>query len=104
MPVLRKPGLESAHAEEARNDGTGTLASRDSAASAGCHAPDAGDTAEAACAEEEITEEMIHAGAKVLCGFETLTASEWYWAEEVYRAMRKARLCRADAARDLSSA
>jgi hypothetical protein len=41
---------------------------------------------------------MIHAGAKVLCGFETLTAGESYWAAEVYRAMANARLSRADAA------
>jgi hypothetical protein len=37
--------------------------------------------------EPEITPEMIEAGASVLCGFETLTASEGYWAELVYRAM-----------------
>jgi hypothetical protein len=68
MPVLRKPGLESADAEEARTDRTGTLASRDPAASAGCHAPDAGDSADTACAEEEIeiTEAMIEAGLSAL--------------------------------------
>jgi hypothetical protein len=38
--------------------------------------------------EIEITPEMIEAGAAVLCRFETFTASEEYWAEEVYRAMR----------------
>jgi hypothetical protein len=40
--------------------------------------------------EIEVTPEMIAAGAAVLCRFETFTASEAYWAEEVYRAMRAA--------------
>jgi hypothetical protein len=40
--------------------------------------------------EDEITPEMIQAGARVLYGFETLTADETYWAVEVYRAMRRA--------------
>ena len=38
-----------------------------------------------------ITPEMIEAGASVLWGFETETAGEEYWAEEVYRAMEEAR-------------
>ncbi len=45
------------------------------------------DTPPNADEEIEITPEMIEAGASVLCGFETLTASESYWAEMVYRAM-----------------
>jgi hypothetical protein len=40
--------------------------------------------------EDEITPEMIRAGASVLYGFETQTADEAYWAVEVYRAMRRA--------------
>lgn len=40
--------------------------------------------------EIEVTPEMIKAGASVLCSFETLTASEEYWAEKVYKAMSKA--------------
>lgn len=40
-----------------------------------------------AVGEIEITPEMLDAGASVLCGFETETADERYWAEEVYRAM-----------------
>jgi hypothetical protein len=38
--------------------------------------------------EIEVTPEMIEAGVSVLCGYETLTAGESYWAGEVYRAMR----------------
>jgi len=40
--------------------------------------------------EIEITDEMIAAGARTLMSFETYTANEEYWAELVYRAMRKA--------------
>jgi hypothetical protein len=40
--------------------------------------------------EVEITPAMTAAGAAVLCGFETLTAGEEYWADEVYRVMRRA--------------
>ena len=40
--------------------------------------------------DEEITPEMIQAGASVLYGFETQTADEAFWAAEVYRAMRRA--------------
>jgi hypothetical protein len=40
--------------------------------------------------EIEITSEMIEAGALVLCGFETETADETYWAEKTYIAMREA--------------
>lgn len=36
-----------------------------------------------------ITDKMIEAGVRVLCGYETLTRGEAYWAEEVYRAMRE---------------
>jgi hypothetical protein len=39
----------------------------------------------------EITPEMIEAGASVLCRFETFTAGESYWAEEVYKAMASRR-------------
>jgi len=35
----------------------------------------------------EITPEMIEAGASILCHFQTETAGEDYWAEEVYKAM-----------------
>jgi hypothetical protein len=40
--------------------------------------------------EIEVTPEMIEAGARLLCGYETLTRDEAHWAEEVYRAMRRA--------------
>jgi hypothetical protein len=39
--------------------------------------------------EIEITSEMIEAGAGVLCGFETETTDEMYWAKKVYIAMRE---------------
>lgn len=42
--------------------------------------------------EIEVTPEMAEAGARVLCAFETFTAGEAYWAEEVYRAMEHARI------------
>lgn len=38
----------------------------------------------------EISPEMIAAGVRVLCGYETFTADEAYWAREVYLAMRTA--------------
>jgi hypothetical protein len=62
MP-LRTPAVESANDDkEARTDRS-ALASRGSAASGECHAPDAGDAAHTARAEEEeITPEMIEAG------------------------------------------
>lgn len=41
--------------------------------------------------EIEITPEMIEAGTAVLFSFETLTASEEYWAKRVYRAMETVR-------------
>jgi hypothetical protein len=37
--------------------------------------------------EIEVTPEMIEAGAAVLCGFETETADESFWAKEVFLAM-----------------
>ena len=39
----------------------------------------------------EVTEEMIEAGASVLCGFHTLFADEGAWAREIYLAMETAR-------------
>src|SRR5262249_15985823 len=47
---------------------------------------------EAAGAPEEITDEMIGAGASVLYRMETAFASEEFWAHEVYVAMRVAHL------------
>ena len=38
-------------------------------------------------AEIEITPAMLAAGVSVLCGYETETAGEEYWAARVYRAM-----------------
>lgn len=40
--------------------------------------------------EIEITPEMIEAGASILCGFETETAGEEYWAKKVFLAMMRA--------------
>jgi hypothetical protein len=50
------------------------------------------DSIEAGAPEQEIeiTPEMIEAGAGVLCGFETETTDETYWARKVYIAMREA--------------
>ena len=42
--------------------------------------------------EIEITPAMTEAGAAVLCGFETYFSTEEYWADAVYRAMRRAAL------------
>ena len=42
--------------------------------------------------EIEITPAMIEAGARVLYRFQTFTAGEEFWAEEVYLAMESAKL------------
>ncbi len=42
--------------------------------------------------DAEITPVMIRAGASVLCGFETYSTDEAYWAKETYRAMARAAL------------
>src|ERR1700733_2590855 len=93
MPVLRKPGLESADAEEARANRVGSAtASRGVSDGAGCHAADAGDAAEAArTEEEEITPEMIEAGARVIADHFG-EAMDWMTrdlAVESYLAMRR---------------
>jgi len=64
MPTSTRPGLESADAEEARTDGTGTDARANRSDGARCHETNVGDPADAARAEEEIevTPEMIEAG------------------------------------------
>jgi hypothetical protein len=80
------PSTERPDADRPRE----TNASGNRADGAGCHAPNAGDPADAACeAEEEIeiTPEMIDAGERVLMGYETYFTSERYWAREVYLAM-----------------
>jgi len=52
------------------------------------------DSVEAGAPGDEIaiTPAMIKAGAAVLCSFETFTADEAYWAQEVYSAMRRVAL------------
>jgi len=42
--------------------------------------------------EIEVTPEMIEAGVAILYGYETDTVGEEYWAETIYKAMRKVAL------------
>jgi len=46
---------------------------------------------QAGAEDTQITEEMLDAGESVLCGFQTMTLDERYWAEAVYRAMELVR-------------
>ena len=81
-------GLESGHDD--KETGTGSALARGNlAASAGCHAPDAGDSADPACAEEEIevTPEMIKAGAEVLYSYSYRSDSVMGCVRDIFSAM-----------------